>query len=300
MSNTSSPYSRYLDAKRTVDDRSLDLRVWQRLLELARERERELDVLEVGAGTGAMVARLRASGLPLGRYVAVERDPCNVAVLRSRVGAEVEVVESDLFPWLEQAMERGRQFDLVVACAVLDLLPLERVVPAIAEALREDGLLYLPIHFDGVTAFEPVIDPELDARIESLYHRTMDERRIGGEPSGDSRTGRRLLTLLPTAGLEIVAAAGSDWVVWPREGGYPDDEGHFLHALIDTVRGALVEATESGELEAGAFERWIDERHAQVDRGELVFLAHQLDVLARRRAGPAALTAALETPPDRL
>jgi hypothetical protein len=34
-------------------------------------------------------------------------------------------------------------------------------------------------------------------------------------------------------------------------------------------------------LEQVRFDRWITERHAQIERGELVYIAHQLDFLGQ-------------------
>ena len=41
--------------------------------------------------------------------------------------------------------------------------------------LHPGGLLYLTLNFDGVTTLLPVLDAELDARLERIYHQTMDE-----------------------------------------------------------------------------------------------------------------------------
>jgi hypothetical protein len=35
------------------------------------------------------------------------------------------------------------------------------------------------------------------------------------------------------------------------------------------------------ELDAGAFATWLKERHEQVDRGELLYIAHQMDFLVQ-------------------
>ena len=77
------------------------------------------------------------------------------------------------------------------------------------------------LNFDGATILEPPIDPDLDALIEALYHRTMDTRRCRGRPSGSSRTGRRLFGHLKEAGARLIAAGSSDWVVFPGPDGYP-------------------------------------------------------------------------------
>ena len=52
----------------------------------------------------------------------------------------------------------------------------------------------------------------------------------------------------------------------------------FLHYIIETVRQALAG---QAELDASRFERWIAERHAQIERHQLVYIAHQLDYAGR-------------------
>ena len=130
----------------------------------------------------------------------------------------------------------------------------------------------------GVELLEPIIDPVLDEQIQNLYHRTMDERMVDGRSSGDSRTGRHLFGHLKAAGAEIIAAGASDWVVFPGSHGYPQDEAYFLHFIIHTIQQALAG---HAELDAPRFERWVAARHAQIARGELVYIAHQLDFMGR-------------------
>jgi hypothetical protein len=122
--------------------------------------------------------------------------------------------------------------------------------------------------------FEPVLDPGLDECIQALYHQTMDERRVNGRPTGGSRSGRRLFTQLKEAGAQILAAGSSDWVVFPGQEDYSDDEAYFLHFMIDTMQVALAE---SPYLDPARFEWWVARRHEQIERGELSMMVHQLD-----------------------
>jgi hypothetical protein len=142
--------------------------------------------------------------------------------------------------------------------------------------LAPGGLFYFTLNFDGGTTFEPPIDPDLDARIEALYHDTMDRRRCGGKPSGCSVTGRRLFGNLKEAGTRLIAAGSSDWVVFPGPDGYPGDEAYFLHFIIDTVARAL---HGHPELAGNRFQAWIAQRHRQIEARELIYVAHQLDFL---------------------
>lgn len=296
-------YHRYLAAKKSVDDRSLNPRVWDSLAG-ALPRGRTLDVLEIGAGIGQMVQRVIERGLlPDCTYTAVELEAGNVEEAMRRLpewagesGHGVEAVgvrgsrlrgegmrfdlsfeTANALEFLNRSEARSA-FDLVIAQAFLDLVDLDAALSSMAGSLKSHGLLYLCINFDGGTIFDPTIDEELDRRIEDVYHWTMDERTAGGKRSGDSRTGRRLFSGLRKIGARVLDAGSSDWVVFPRNEGYRGDEEVFLHAIIDTVEGAL-QGRE--EIDPRALARWVRERRSQIKSGQLMYIAHQLDILAK-------------------
>ena len=77
--------------------------------------------------------------------------------------------------------ENRHRFDLIIAHALLDLLHLPAALPVLLQMVRPAGLFYFSINFDGATLFLPEIDPELDAQIEALYHRSMDTRITDGQ-----------------------------------------------------------------------------------------------------------------------
>ena len=106
----------------------------------------------------------------------------------------------------------------------------------------------------------------------------MDERVTNGKLSGDSRSGRHLFHNMKTAGINTLNAGSSDWVVMPHQGKYPDDEGYFLHFIVNTMYGAL---RNHPDLNPNRFQEWIAKRHTQIEQGELVYIAHQLDYLAQ-------------------
>ena len=69
---------RYLAAKKSVDDRALNWRVWQRLVAALPRAptEQPLRILEVGAGIGSMVERLLAGDvLTHATYTAIDKAP---------------------------------------------------------------------------------------------------------------------------------------------------------------------------------------------------------------------------------
>lgn len=270
-------FTRYLAAKKTVDDRSLNQGVWRDLLDVLQPWP--LHILEVGAGTGTMVERLADWGLRWRKYTAIDADAENIEETRRRLEAlelpgPVELAVEDVHAFA--AREKGRrQWDLVIAHAFLDLIDITRILPELFGLLRLGGWFYFTINFDGLTAFEPVIDPAFDEQIIEQYHRTMDERETDGQPSAGSRAGRSLLAQIPAAGGEIVAAGSSDWVVLPRSGRYPADEAYFLHHILHFFETSL---TGRAEIDPARLAAWLDRRHAQIDAGELIYIAHQIDV----------------------
>lgn len=295
-------FTRYLAAKRTVDDRALNRGVWDALVRTLPAR-RPLRVLELGAGIGTMVQRAWEWGLLPERtaYTALDAAAENTGEARRRLAAwaekggihagaapggglaladssrrtELHFETADAFEFAARA--HPEPWDLLLAHAFLDLVDIPTSLPALFGLLRPRGLFYFTLTFDGVTGFEPAFDLVLDAQIEALYHRTMDERRVAGRPSGDSRSGRHLLAHLHASSAKILAAGSSDWVVIPAPGGgYPADEAAFLHFIVGTVEAAL---TGHPELDAAPLREWAAARHAQIERGELIYIAHQLDVL---------------------
>ncbi len=295
----------FLASKRTVDDRALNRRVLERFSTGLARRQRDgsgaaepVRIVEFGAGVGTMIARLASWGHLPDRvsYRAIDRDEETVAYAREHLptwledtGYEVSRRDDGLLARsgrrrLEVHLEVGDALavtdgeaaaDAVVAAAFLDVVDLETALSAVRERLAKGGLLYAPITFDGGTTFAP--SHPLDERIERLYHRHMDEVR---DQPGGSQAGRDLLTALPDAGYDVLATGGADWIVRPREGGYPHDEATFLESLLETIDGALADYPEI-ELDASSRRRWLEARRDQLERGELVLVAHHLDVLAR-------------------
>ena len=300
---------RYLAAKRSVDDRALNWQVWQRLVAaLPRATtEQPLHILEVGAGIGSMVQRLLADNVfTHATYTAIDKAPALLTEahrglfqwaddrgfqadkdlqgklhfrrLGQHITIETEAIDVAHF----MAREHGRRaWDLLIGQAFLDLIDMPTTLPGLCSLVRPGGLLYFPTTFDGDTVFQPESDTEFDRAIEACYHRAIDERVLDGKPSGDSRAGRRLLAYLRTAAVEVLAAGGSDWVIFAGANGYPADEAYFLHDIIHTIDLVL---TGHPHLEAERLGAWVAQRHAQIEQGALVYIAHQLDVLGRMTA----------------
>ena len=201
-------FARYLLAKRSVDDRALNRRVWGRLERELRESKAELvRIVDVGAGLGSGAERIAEWRLvePLSavRYTGVEprKELLGEGRLRMRsLPFPTELAAATLEELAARDENRGR-FDLVVAHALLDILELVPGLEALVALARPGGLLYLPITFDGETVFEP--SSSQDDAVLSAYHDTMEEK-------GSSRTGRRLFHALRSIAAEVLEIGSSD------------------------------------------------------------------------------------------
>lgn len=288
-------FPQYLLSKQSVDDRALNKDV---LSTLGRSLpQQSIRIIEVGAGIGTMLRRLvRWDVVRRCEYVMVDGLAENieyastwVKVWAGEAGLNVEGSGENQVRVFDETREIGIRFEradvfdfiqenqkpaeLLIAHSFMDLLPMPESLPKLLSLTT--GPAWLTLNFDGVTTFEPAIDVELDEKIERLYHESMDVRPTGG----DSQSGRHLFGHLRSAGAEILAAGASDWVVYASNGRYPEDEAYFLHFILHFFEESLADHK---DLDAYAFTNWLNERRAQIERGELVYIAHQMDFLIRR------------------
>ncbi|SFR49000.1 MULTISPECIES: class I SAM-dependent methyltransferase [Halorubrum] len=252
-------HAAYLDAKRALDDRSLNRDVLDRF---AAELPPEPEVLEVGAGTATMVERLVDWGvIEGGRWVAVDAHEEALAAGEARIGdavgnVAVEFRAADAFEFAAEAAGAGRRFDAVVGCAFFDVVDAAPAVDALGEVTP---VAYAPITYDGETRFAPP-DPDDDAVLDR-YHRHMREFRPGG-PDGAAALAREAT---------VIAEGPSPWRIEPP---YESGERTVLAHLLDTVEEAV------GETGYDASD-WADGRREALGDGRLRYEAANRDLLVR-------------------
>jgi len=93
--------------------------------------------------------------------------------------------------------------------------------------------------------------------------------------------GRRLFEHIRNVNVEVLAAGASDWVVFASNGRYPADEKYFLQFILHFFESSL---RGNSELDSSALDDWLTRRHEQIERGELVYIAHQMDFLVHNRS----------------
>lgn len=300
----------YLEARVSVDDQALNRRVWnkfRRALSHFDDETRPVRILESGAGIGTMIERLVARDvLPSHtRYRAIDIDEVSVAHANSQLptwldnlGYEVDAEDAEKRviraidetapgsadgKQVEIHLESGDFFslaetaDVVIATAFLDLFEIDSALDHIGELLREDGIFYAPLTYDGATGFWP--SHPLDRQIERLYHHHMDE--IRNRP-GSSRAGRELIGALPAAGFDRASVGGSDWVIQPRDGSYAAEEETVLREILTTIEDALTDFS-ADVLAPEKRTQWCTTRRNQLESGTLGMVAHHMDVFARKK-----------------
>ncbi len=297
-------------AKRTVDDRALNAHVWQRFGSAVRRMAADRSAACADAGLGGHRhndrTALTADLLHNSEYFAIDSSAVNIDVAAERLGQRaaagvvsrpvaplgpgsgpayvidlapagtctIRLSAADAFDYLES---EAADADVLIA-ARLSRPGGRTANPRVHQPGARSGALLYTINFDGATILEPKIDPALDELIPQQYPR---QWTVESWTASDPATAAPDVTsttpcLTPVT---VLAAGSSDWVVGPTRGGYPDDEAFFLHFIVDTISGALMD---DPALDRAAFEKWITERHRQIDQHRLVFIAHQLDYLARR------------------
>ncbi|SFL71351.1 hypothetical protein [Geodermatophilus ruber] len=287
------PYTRYLAAKKSVDDRALNGRVLADMRRLMPAGAAQ--VLEIGAGLGTMVARLLEwRVISAGEYTLLDVDRQLLRDSRAWLGEwattrglraeplpdglrlgdlRVRMVAAELGSYLEAG--HGEPAEVLIASAFLDLVDVPAVLPGLLRLLVPGGVYWFTINFDGESIFQP--DHPCDDDIMRAYHRSMNERVRFGRPAGESRTGRYLFRHLRSAGAPALSSGSSDWVVHAGpDGSYPDDEAYFLDSILQTIQDALKDRVEPADLAD-----WIAVRRRQLASGELLYIAHQFDFAGR-------------------
>jgi hypothetical protein len=257
----------------------------------------------VGAGIGTMIERVFEWGLLENAiYTAIDIDQENINEAHSRLTRwaqkhsiaftdygendfilkstdrciQVKLEVADFFDFYNSI--DPAQYDLIIAHAFLDLVNLDKTIPKLLSLLKKDGLFYFTHNFNDMTIFKPTIDKMLDTQIISYYHKTMDNRKVNGESSGGSKTGRRLRLLLNHIGVEILDFGASNWTISPINNHYFEDEAYFLHYIIHTIETAL---DGNPEIDSISVKKWIKKRHEQIKQAALTYIAHQVDFLGR-------------------
>lgn len=328
-------YPKYLESKRTVDERARHPGVWNSFMERLQDltahasgREKPLRILEVGGGVGDLAIKIIRTlpGVSV-EYTLIDIDRENLDTARGRLretfpdvgltpvlngadaipdasptggnieekggGINVYLVRDDITclggshsntPIQSESIPR---YDAICGQAIMDIVPARILLEKLSLLLQNNGVVYLPIHFDGRTDFDPSYDSQVDQLVSRIYHDSMArawENAAGNVHAYDgSRSGRDLIMHAAAADLSVVDVGASDWIVLPsewREGSdsnqYPVSEAYFLQCMLHFIEGELSVSPHITNHDASA---WMSVRRQQLADGELAMFVHNLDVL---------------------
>jgi len=272
----------YLGAKKEVDQRSLNLLVWNRFIQELEKGFHPTKILDLGAGNGSFLERLlKQTELRDLEYVPLDADrelldnlihTQDQELLRRR-GIRIRPIQARIESFLEQ---HNQSWDLLISNAFFDLINLDQWGPSLFSLVQRGGLFYSTLLFDGVTTFLPPLDPKTDLLVEEMYHQSMQGRGQSG-----SRAGRTLFAELLSLDLTVLEAGPSDWVIYAHLGSYTEGEQQLLEAILDFHQSVFEENGSDPELQR-VFPEWIYQRRSQLIKGELALLTHQWDLLAKK------------------
>ena len=309
--NTDFSYIRYLKAKKSIDDRFLNRYVYSTMLKHlpCQYPDKPLHILEIGSGIGTMIERLIDWDLLHHiNYTTVEIDinfinegisrlqtyasennwhfnidsentrEQNIHMKKQSRSIELRFIHGDF----QQEQYTGGVIpdqDLVIAHTMLDIFNLPTAVEKIISLLKPNGIFWFTMNYDGLTRFIPRLEGELDQKIELLYNNSMDKKDCNERPRGGSKAGSRMFDVINRSGGSLLAAGSSDWIITPVDKGYTEDEIYFIRSILFTVVSALQDHPELGDRE---LESWLENRLEQLEKGELSFIAHQLDFVGHK------------------
>jgi SAM-dependent methyltransferase len=281
-------YVEYLQLKKAIDDRSLNPLVWQTLTDWITQKSlqhQKLRILEIGAGTGTMIGRLLESIFPFrASYTALEPEQAFKVAAKEQLErwandkgigfTEIangvwQLNEGDKYlelDWLSIPAENvgtiieDSSLDLLLAHAVVDLLPVPVLLPKLLSLLKPEGAFYFSLNYSGKTQFEP--GHHADDSLMQAYNRDMDAR-FDDLKWRASLTGIRLGSWLAATGYQVVAEADSDWKL-------NSSDSVFVRNILDTIKKALQGMNE--------LPTWYDTRASQLEAGSLALRISNTDI----------------------
>lgn len=229
----------------------------------------EVEVLDLGAGSGANIAWL-AQRLPMPqRWTLIDRDAHLLHAARTvQTPRQVLSVCTQQRSIDDLTVREVRAAGLVTASAVLDILSFTQL-ERLARLLDEAGVPALfSLNVTGVVRLSPALS--LDEEITAAFNQHQLRAGLAGPHAADHLSRR-----LQQAGVRVLTAP-TPWVL-----GTPADPELHDHALVErylTERAAA--AVEQHPHLTALARSWLTARRAQLEKHSLTVRVEHVDVLA--------------------
>ncbi len=299
-------YLDYLESKVEIDFRSINRSVFKTFKKLIESTKSPI-ILDIGTGTGLMIRKILA--LKLKGAVKIygidyntetqekafemikldlESKKYTVKTLNNTHIAEndnrklkITILNADFLN--EEIFRKLKKigFHCITANSFMDLVPLNKAVKKVFMLLRENGIFYSSINYDGVTALLPKCqDNGFEQVLLERYNQSMDIRKVDGLLTGGSRTGTKIFNVVQDEGFKIVNYGCSDWQIFPEGGEYRKYEPAFLKSILSLI---YEEGNKDKLFDDDKLRSWYRLRIGGVEDQSLVLITHQTDIVAIKR-----------------
>lgn len=255
----------WLDLREHYDAAARNASLLARLVAWRGERRR-LQVIDLGAGTGANLRRTAPALGGAQSWTLVERDPGLVRAGSARLeghGTEWTYRQLDLALELE-ALGDGA-CDLLTASALLDLVSADWLRRLARLRRRTGAALYVALTFDGRIEWEPI--DSFDAQATLLINKHQGTDKSFGPALGPA-AGGQLAQMLAQQG-ERVEVGRSDWTLLESDVG-------IQAALLD---GHARAAAQIAPAQGAEIAHWADRRRELLRKRSSRLRVGHLDLL---------------------
>lgn len=232
---------------------------------LAR-RQKPLEIVDLGAGTGSNAAYLASRLSRPQRWRLVERDSAHQAHAQLPTGGDAafEWHAVDLATDLRSAL--ADKVDLVTASAFLDLVSARWVDELVRAGTGMGAGFLIALTYDGLQGFTPPMDQ--DADIVGWFNRHQRTDKGFGPALGPTATSY-LRERLQDAGYRVETAS-TPWKIGRDEAGFVD---LFLTGVVNA-------ALEMAPGLMSDVDSWLETRRHQIYAGELTLTVGHQDLFA--------------------